>query len=162
MTTPESPAPPPVARHASQPPTAPPRRAPRRGARAVYSALLAALDAVLEEGVPRTSLVRAGLTTAQADEWQRGFVLAEELAQQLHAPHLRPGARLRSTRLRTRLVVVAASLGALARQAGLDRAGHPGFAQLRDALDGAYAWAGAAHDEALRGALSTSTSESAA
>ncbi|AHG89305.1 hypothetical protein J421_1768 [Gemmatirosa kalamazoonensis] len=128
----------------------------------MYTALLTALDAVLEEGVPRASLVRAGLTTAQADEWQRGFVLAEELVRDLHAPHLRPGTRLRSTRLRTRLVVVAASLGALARQAGLDGVGHPGFAQLRDALDAAYAWAGAAHDEALRRALSASASESAA
>jgi hypothetical protein len=120
----------------------------------VYAALLHALDAVLEEGVPRGSLVRAGLSAAQADEWQRGFVLAEQLAAEFHAPHLRPGARLRSARLRTRLVVVAASLGALARHAGLDGAAHPGFDELRQALDDAYAYAARAHDDNLRRALS--------
>jgi len=126
---------------------------PRRGATAVYAALLAALDALLEEGVPRSSLVRAGLSTAQADEWQRAFVLADSLATDFHAPHLRPGARLRSTRLRTRLVVVAASLGALARAAALDDAAHPALAQLRRALADAFAWAAQVHDETLRRAL---------
>ena len=123
----------------------------RRGANAVYAVLLAALDAVLEEGIPRGSLVRAELSTAQADEWQRAFVLAESLVAELRVPPL--AARLRSPRLRTRLVVAAASLGALARAAGLDEAAHPALGQLLRALADAYAWATAVHDEGLRRAL---------
>jgi hypothetical protein len=119
----------------------------------VYAALLHALDALLEEGVPRGSLVRAGLTTAQADEWQRSFVLAEDLLSALHASPQRPSARLRGTRLRTRLVVIAATLGTLARQADLENEAHPGLVQLRRALDEAYAYAARAHDDALRRAL---------
>jgi hypothetical protein len=123
----------------------------RRGENAVYAVLLAALDAVLEEGIPRGSLIRAELSTAQADEWQRTFVLAESVVAELRRPPL--AARLRSARLRTRLVVAAASLGALARAAALDEADHPALGQLRLALTDAYAWAAAAHDERLRRAL---------
>ena len=123
----------------------------RRGGNAVYAVLLAALDAVLEEGVPRGSLVRAELSTAQADEWQRAFVLAEALVAELRAPPL--AARLRSARLRTRLVVSAASLRALARAAELDETTHPALGQLRRALADAYAYAAAAHDDRLRRAL---------
>jgi hypothetical protein len=122
-----------------------------RGASAVYAALLHALDAVLEEGVPRASLVGAGLSVAQADEWQRAFVQAEALVTELHAHPLG-----RSVARRTRLVVIAASLGALARQAGLDDPSHPGLAQLRTALDAAYQYAQRAHDERLARALSGS------
>jgi hypothetical protein len=122
-----------------------------RGAAAVYAALLHALDAVLEEGVPRGSLVDAGLSVAQADEWQRAFVQAESLVAELHAHPLG-----RSVARRTRLVVIAASLGALSRQAGLDEPGHPGLAQLRTALDAAYQYARAAHDERLERALAGS------
>jgi hypothetical protein len=119
-----------------------------RGAAAVYAALLHALDVVLEEGVPRASLVRADLSVGQADEWQRAFVQAEALVTELHAHPLG-----RSVARRTRLVVIAASLGALARQAGLDDAGHPGLVQLRASLDEAFAYAKATHDERLARAL---------
>jgi hypothetical protein len=117
----------------------------------VYAALLHALDTVLEEGVPRSVLVRAGVSAAQAAEWQRAFASAEALVQELHAHASRRGARLR-----TRLVVAAASIGALARLARLDDDAHPGFAQLRAALDAAYAYAQAAHDERLQRALAGS------
>jgi uncharacterized protein (DUF885 family) len=53
-------------------------------------------------------------------------------------------------------VVTAASLGALARAAGLDDATHPAFARLRAALDAAYAYARASHDAALERALAGS------
>lgn len=122
-----------------------------RGAAAVYAALLHALDTVLEEGVPRGCLVAAGLSVAQADEWQRAFVQAESLVTELHAHPLG-----RSVARRTRLVVIAASLGALARHAGLDDPANPGLAQLRTALDAAYDYARAAHDERLQRALSGS------
>jgi len=122
-----------------------------RGAATVYAALLHALDAVLEEGVPRASLVAADLSVAQADEWQRAFVQAESLVAELHAHPLG-----RSVARRTRLVVIAASLGALARQAGLDVPAHPGLAQLRTALDAAYHYAQSAHDERLERALAGS------
>ena len=121
-----------------------------RGATAVYAALLHALDAVLEEGVPRASLVGADLSVAQADEWQRAFVQAEALVVELHAHPLG-----RSVARRTRLVVIAASLGALARQAALDDPSHPGLAQLRAALDAAFAYAQQAHDDRLARALAS-------
>lgn len=119
-----------------------------RGAAAVYAALLHALEVVLEEGVPRSSLVGADLSVAQADEWQRAFVQAEALVAELHAHPLG-----RSVARRTRLVVIAASLGALARHAGLDDASHPGLAALRATLDAAFAYAQSAHDERLARAL---------
>lgn len=122
-----------------------------RGATAVYAALLHALDAVLEEGVPRASLVDASLSVGQADEWQRVFAQAEALVTELHAHPLG-----RSVARRTRLVVIAASLGALAHHAGLDDPGHPGLAQLRTALDAAYRYAQDAHDERLQRVLAGS------
>jgi hypothetical protein len=122
-----------------------------RGAAAVYASLLHALDAVLEEGVPRGSLVGASLSVEQADAWQHAFVQAEALVAELHAHPLG-----RSAARRTRLVVMAASLGALARHAGLDDARHPGLAQLRTALDAAYEHARATHDERLQRALAGS------
>jgi hypothetical protein len=127
----------------------------RRSTLAVYGAVLDALDRVLEEGVPRAAVRGASLDVIV--HWERTLGHAEAAVAGLRARRPRVSA---DDPALVSLVVVARSVAALARQAGLaggiDAGRHPGLAALEASLAAALAHARAAHDEALRAALTDS------
>ena len=127
----------------------------RRSPLAVYGAVLDALDLVLEDGVPR-----GAVGTAQLDvivHWERTLGHAEVVVSGLRSRW--PSVPAADPAL-VSLVVVARSVAALARDAGLggaiDAGGHPAFATLEAALADALAYARATRHAALKAALTGS------
>ena len=127
----------------------------RRSARSVYGAVLDALDLVLEDGVPRGAVGEADLEVIV--HWERTLGHAEVVVTGLRARWPRVPA---TDPALVALVVVARSVAALARDAGLagaiDRGRHPAFAALEAALAAALAYARAARHAELQAALSGS------
>ena len=124
----------------------------RPSARTVYGAVLDALEHVLEEGVPRTAVASADFSVLL--EWERAFAHAERATSALRARWAKVRA---ADRALVPLVVVARAVAMGARAAGLggriDAGELPEFASLERALAAALAHARAAHDDALRSAL---------
>ena len=124
---------------------------------AALRAVHAALEAALDEGVPREALAAAGLEARQATGWLHAFAHAEEVAAALAAraapDPVDPAALPPGDPLLVRLVVAAAGLAALAREARLEPGRHPTFAALAQAVATAYEAARRARDRTLWRAL---------
>lgn len=127
----------------------------RRSPQTVYGAVLDALDLVLEEGVPRGAVEGAYLDVIV--HWERTLGHAEVVVTGLRARW--PAVPVADPAL-VSLVVVARSVAALARDAGLagaiDAGRHPAFAALESALADALAYARATRHAELQAALSGS------